>query len=97
MSADASGPTPPRPAFCPKCKGTMGLKDPRCPHCGYDFPAPPERSFLPLWAVLAMLAFVIAINQLGLGLWLDIALWVLFLLTLIGAAWRLWVRFRDTR
>ena len=25
-------------AICPRCRDTMGLKDVRCPHCGYDFP-----------------------------------------------------------
>jgi hypothetical protein len=33
-------------AICPRCRETMGLKDVRCPRCGYDFPDagddPPE-------------------------------------------------------
>jgi hypothetical protein len=28
-------------AYCPKCKGEMGVRDVVCPHCGYDFPPPP--------------------------------------------------------
>jgi hypothetical protein len=27
------------PAFCPKCNGTMGMRDRECLHCGYDFPS----------------------------------------------------------
>ena len=97
MSEGATGPTPPRPAFCPKCNGAMGLKDAKCPHCGYDFPPPAERSFLPLWAVVAMVALVVVVNQLGFGLWLDIAMLVLSLVVLLGVAWQLWVRYRNTR
>ena len=25
-------------ANCPQCKGEMGVMEPVCPHCGYDFP-----------------------------------------------------------
>ncbi len=25
--------------YCPKCNGEMGMRDARCPHCGYAFDA----------------------------------------------------------
>jgi hypothetical protein len=40
-------------AYCPRCKGTMSLKQTICPSCGYDFP--PELSSprrYPGWASL---------------------------------------------
>ncbi len=53
-----SGPTQP-PAYCPKCNGQMGSADPRCPHCGYDFPLrEPKR---PLFAGFSLFADVVLI------------------------------------
>ena len=37
MSRTATGPKDPKPAFCPKCNGEMGLMDAKCPHCECDF------------------------------------------------------------
>jgi hypothetical protein len=39
-------------ARCPKCSGEMHPKAVVCPHCGYDFPAPAERRYVPLWRLV---------------------------------------------
>jgi hypothetical protein len=48
-------------AFCPKCGGSLGLKDVICPHCGYDFPPPAKPWSMPWWLHLGMLLAAVAI------------------------------------
>ena len=98
MSADAPGPTPPRPAFCPKCNGAMGLRDAKCPHCGYDFPTTDlESHLLPLWAWFALIAVGVGAIAFGLDGWLALVAYVLCLgFALLRAAWRRWDRYWNT-
>jgi hypothetical protein len=48
-------------AVCPKCHGEMGQTQAVCPHCGYDFPPPPEPRKVPWWVYLGLLAVWIAL------------------------------------
>jgi hypothetical protein len=48
-------------AVCPKCQGDLGLKAAVCPHCGYDFPPPPERRYTPVWQLVLIVAVTVAV------------------------------------
>ncbi|MEX2185941.1 MAG: hypothetical protein WD875_04065 [Pirellulales bacterium] len=68
--------------YCPKCSGEMGMRDVRCPHCGYDFneiakDAGERRAgFAYSWFayfVLVLAIVVVVIGCLGLASYLIIA------------------------
>lgn len=58
-------------AYCPECKGEMGAAEIVCPHCGYDFPAPPtdanSRKQGLAYSFLADIALMISMISAALG------------------------------
>jgi hypothetical protein len=57
-------------AFCPFCKGEMGVTELVCPHCGFDFPeatGSPMRATGFAYSPLADTALTISMIAAGLG------------------------------
>ncbi|MDB5340879.1 MAG: hypothetical protein JWN70_6498 [Planctomycetaceae bacterium] len=58
-------------SYCPECKGEMGAAEIVCPHCGYDFPAPPtdanSRKDGIAYSFLADIALTISMIAAGVG------------------------------
>jgi len=46
-------------ARCTRCGGEMGPTEPKCPHCGYDFPAPATGPPDFAWSRLADVALLV--------------------------------------
>ena len=83
-------------ALCPKCSGEMGLKQAVCPHCGYDFPLPPEPPDR-TWQVLLIGGFVLLLSVWG--LWdnpvVAVACGACEALVVLGVVFKLWRLIRD--
>lgn len=67
-------------AFCPECRKEMEMAEPACPHCGYDFPASPQRSGL-VYSGLADFAILVVGGVVALGAVVTFLLAVLYLLS----------------
>ncbi len=83
-------------AYCPKCNGEMHPTQTACPHCGYDFPPPPE----PLdrtWQILLIGAIVVGMSVWG--LWdnpiVATIVGVCGMLFFLGLTFKLWRLIRD--
>jgi hypothetical protein len=56
------------PAFCPRCKGAIGLSERTCPHCGHNFPLrKPNHEHGIVYSPTADLALVVGTIVAGLG------------------------------
>lgn len=77
---------------CPACRGTLGMTEAICPHCGHDFPSAPAAPDAPWWVWAVGLAVVLLITLtpqqspihrviMGVG-------WLCVLLGMIRGLWR---------
>jgi uncharacterized protein YqhQ len=83
--------------FCPKCNGEMGMRDVRCPHCGYDF-APRDKELAEkgggfAYSAIAYVALALAI----VGVMISLAFGVIFAVVLMFSSryihWTDWMQF----
>jgi hypothetical protein len=78
---------------CPVCRGTFGMTEAVCPHCGHDFPSTPERPDAPWWVYALCLAVALLITLTPArespiyGVFMG-GMWLCVLFGMIRGAWR---------
>jgi hypothetical protein len=45
--------------YCPECGGEMGMREVKCPHCGYDFPSVTSNERRPILFAYSSFAYVV--------------------------------------